>query len=151
WIEKWWGREPGRREHKMGDGLATFRLWRISTRANPFLPADYVRDLILFNSPAEVRRILEGEYGSSFAGKPVYKPPFAFESHVGLPPTHPVALVRIWDFGYRRPAVTWHQFIKCKFGTVHWNILREYVPENLESEVLAEHVLRLSAEMFPEI
>lgn len=149
WIEKKFGRETGVRTQTIDGQEVKFRLWRMSTSTNPFLPEDYVAGLLATHSPEEVKRILSGEFVHHTEGRPVY-PQFKFNEHVGLPNTHLITLVRVWDFGFNCPAVTWHQFVLCKKKSLHWHILYEYVPSNIESEELARHVLTHTASRFPE-
>jgi hypothetical protein len=149
WIEKKFGRESGVTVQDIEGQKIRFRLWRMATKTNPFLPKDYVSSLLATHSPEEVRRILSGEFVHYTEGRPVY-PQFEFSKHVGAPNTHLITLVRVWDFGFNQPAVTWHQFVQCKFRKLHWHILYEYMPSNIESEELARHVLEHTKTRFPE-
>lgn len=138
WIAKRFGNVPG--VITLGD--SKYQLIRASTRLNPHLPPGYLTDLLQNQSASEIRRIIEGEYGFSPEGLPVYCPPFSHERHVGVPPlVAGSALVRSWDFGYRHPAVTWHQGYRCRFGTTHWNVLLELDVEQVEAEQLYRHVI----------
>lgn len=149
WIERKFGRETGLKTLDLDGIKVQFRLWRMSTQTNPFLPKDYVANLMATHSPAEVKRILAGEYTFYTDGRPVY-PTFEFGKHVGVPQTWPITLVRVWDFGFHCPACTWHQFVRCRAQRLHWHVLHEYVGSNLESEKLAEEVLKQTKERFPE-
>lgn len=149
WIPDIFGKEPGVREVTIEGETSTYELIQVSTRLNPFLPAGYVADLIANHPPSEVRRIVEGHYGFSYEGKPVYAPPFRYETHVGAPETYPFTLVRSWDFGYHCPAVTWHQFPRCSQGRAHWLVLSELVGQNLEYDQLAEKVFEQTEREFP--
>ncbi len=150
WIGDIFGLEPGRRTVEVEGIPTTYELIRVSTRDNPFLPVDYVANLVANHPPSEVRRIVEGHYGFSYDGKPVFAPPFEFEKHVGTPKTHPFSLIRSWDFGYHVPAVTWHQFPRCSKGQAHWTVLWEYLGNNLEYDKLAAEVFRITGERFPD-
>lgn len=149
WIPEVFGDKPGRRVVTIEDEPTTYELIQVSTRQNPFLPTGYIADLIANHPPSEVKRIVEGQYGFSYEGKPVYAPPFQYETHVGTPETLPFSLVRSWDFGYHCPAVTWHQFPRCKSGGSHWLILDEYVGRDMEYDKLAEAVFEHTRRAFP--
>ena len=150
WIPEVFGLEPGRRQVTIEGETTTYELIQVSTRANPFLPEGYIADLIANHPPSEVKRIVEGSYGFSYDGKPVYAPPFRYETHVGTPETLKFTLVRSWDFGYHCPAVTWHQYPRCKAGRAHWLILDEMVGKNLEYDQLAAKVLTYTHDRFPQ-
>ena len=150
WIPDVFGRTPGRRGVTIEGETSTYELIQVSTRENPFLPPGYVADLIANHPPSEVKRIVEGHYGFSYEGKPVYAPPFRYETHVGVPETLPYTLVRSWDFGYHCPAVTWHQFPRCKAGRSHWMIVGEFVGQNLEYNQLADVVFEQTRRDFPD-
>jgi hypothetical protein len=154
WIAEVFGLTPGtltRTEATPDPVTTSYRLIRVSTRENPFLPPSYVADLVGVNPPSEVRRIVEGEYGFSYEGQPVYAPPFAPAVHTADLPVLPITVVRAWDFGYHAPAVTWHQFPRCKAQGLHWWIQHEFVGRQLESEQLATIVVGdASAARFPD-
>lgn len=147
WIADVFGTQPGRRL----DGRTSYRLFRVSSRINPYLPSSYVADLESNNPASEVRRIIDGEYGFVFAGKAVYQPPFSFNTHVREIAPVPMSIVRSWDFGYHAPAVTWHQFPRCRFGTVHWLVVHEYPGKDLEAETLAGIVKEQTRSKFPDM
>lgn len=150
WIPEIFGEKPGRRGVTIEGETSTYELIQVSTRLNPFLPRGYVSDLIANHPPSEVKRIVEGQYGFSYEGKPVLAPPFMYETHVGTPETLPFALVRSWDFGYHCPAVTWHQYPRCKKGRAHWLILDEFVGRDMEYDVLAGKVAEHTKRAFPD-
>lgn len=148
WIPKFFGLDPGIKsvEWKTG-GKTTSRLIRVATSANLALPPSYEGDLRAHLSPGEARRVLDGEYGFPYDGKPVYSPPFEFGKHVGEWPVRRnsegiiLTITRGWDFGFHCPAVTWQQIARCFEGTVHWHILEEFVPQNMEWDALARYVM----------
>jgi PBSX family phage terminase large subunit len=149
WIPEVFGMQPGTQTR----GGSTYRLWRWSSRLNPYLPESYIKDLEANHPPSEVRRIIDGEYGFTFEGKAVYAPPFDHGRHVTeLVATRGAAIARSWDFGYRTPAVTWHQFGKVSMdcNTTHWRVLHEYIGKDIEAEDLATIVLDHSATRFPD-
>lgn len=155
WIAQVFGETPGERikAHTLADGTVettTFHLIQVASAANPHIPAGYLADLEQNNSPAEVRRILNGQYGFSFEGKPVFSPPFAFEQHVDEFMPSPITLVRSWDWGFHVPCVLWHQFPSCRSGRVHWHVHREYVGQDIEAEQLADVVLEKTRDWFPQ-
>lgn len=74
------------------------------------LPAHYYEELSK-TLPVEMRqRLVDGEWGSTFEGQPVYRS-FKAQMHVrdGLPFDPYTPLLRFWDFGYDRPACIWAQ------------------------------------------
>lgn len=143
WIADIFGIVPGttiKTEIVDGEEISTqYKLMRVSTRVNPYLPKSYIADLLANNPASEVKRIVDGEYGFVFEGKPVYSPPFDFSQHVGdFPPLEGVVAVRAFDFGFHSPSVTWHQYPICKKNTIHWRIIHEYLGRDLDVEKLAE-------------
>lgn len=153
WLEKWFP-QPGTwtRETDVAGKLVkiTFRMIRSKTGDNPFLDPEYIAQLKLTHTAEELRGILSGEYRTDYDGKPVYKPPFSHVWHVGQFPTKLMTVARSWDFGYHHPAVTFSQMYKCPKGSTHLTLLREYLPEDLEAEDLADGVLERSKLWFPE-
>lgn len=146
WIPKMFGTDPGIVER----GGAKYRLIRSSSRDNPNLPKDYVDNLVATHGEANARRIVDGEFGFTPEGLPVYGDAFHHGKHVGEPRyLEGIGLDRAWDWGYRCPVATWHQVYKCKAGTVHWNILHELVGEKIETENFADLVLAETKKYFP--
>ncbi len=143
WFAKVFG-EPGKRWRNG----SLYHMIRSSSRQNPYLPEQYIKDLEANYPASEVKRIIEGFYGFTFEGRPVYAPPFEFTKHVGAPPIHPVTTFRAWDFGFRCPAVTWNQMIRCRLGKTHWHTLAELVGQNIETEDFAKQVLQISKDLF---
>ena len=151
WIVKWFGEEPGVRTTSVelfGKKVETsFRLIKSSTKANPHLPPGYLADLMGLPE-ADVKRVVDGDFGFTPEGPPVYEP-FRREKHVGAPGLHPSPLIRGWDFGYRHPAVTWHQCWRCKVGLLHWMIHHEMDAKQTEAEALGDLVLAETRLRFP--
>lgn len=149
WIPKIFGRAPGVSVR----GTSHYRLWQVASSLNPYLPAAYLDDLRANNSESEVRRIIEGQYGFSFEGRPVFMPPFDFTRHVvDQKPIAGLTVARLWDFGYRRPAVTWQQMGRTSglCDKTHWLVVHEYIGAEMESESLADVVLDQSKLVFPD-
>lgn len=146
WIPRLFGTEPGVTVR----GGAEYRLIRSSSRDNPNLPADYVANLIATHGEANARRIVDGEFGFTPEGLPVFGDAFSHGKHVGEPKMlDGIPLDRSWDWGFRVPVCTWHQVYRCKAGTVHWNILHELVGEKIETEAFADKVLAETKSVFP--
>jgi hypothetical protein len=146
WIPKMFGTDPGVIER----GGAKYRLIRSSSRDNPNLPKDYVANLIATHGEANAHRIVDGEFGFTPEGLPVFGDSFSHGKHVGEPRMlDGIPLDRAWDWGFRVPVCTWHQVYRCKAGTVHWNILHELVGEKIESEAFADKVLAETRLVFP--
>jgi PBSX family phage terminase large subunit len=153
WIAKTFGLKPGviEKEDPETKLVTKYRLIKVSTRQNPFVPTGYIADLRATHPESEVRRIVDGEYGFTHEGKAVYCPPFSFEKHVvELVPVPNTTIIRSWDFGYHAPAVTWHQHPRCKKGNVHWLIFHEFTGEDIESEKLALEVLAETRRVAPD-
>jgi len=145
WIAELFGTTPGVSLR----GTTAYRLMRVATRVNPYLPGSYIDDLRANNPESEVRRIIDGEYGFSYEGKAVYAPPFDFAKHVAELEVLPFSTVRSWDFGYHSPAVLWHQFLQCQRGVTHWRVLHEYKGADMDAEGLAGVVLEQTQTRFP--
>lgn len=153
WIAKRFGLEDGVIEYvePTTQIKSTYRLISSSTRDNPHLPPGYLADLLVGLTPAEVKRVVEGNYGFSPEGPPVY-PTFRHELHVNVPALAPAPLIRAWDFGFRHPAVTWHQLWTCRRANKpHWSILHETNVEKLEAEELAKVVVAETKLIFPDV
>ncbi len=152
WIAKNWPKEgPQTKTIEIRNGKkvsTTWRLIRSSTYDNPFLRPDYVAAVLSQNTPAEARRIIEGQYGFIQDGEPVY-PRFDFMKHVGDPPLRLMTLYRTWDFGFHNPAVSMSQIFRCTKGNIHIVFLHEITPQNVEAEALANQVLAETTLMFP--
>lgn len=146
WLAKRFG-EPGLKI--IGD--SAYRVIRVSTRDNKHLPPNYIKDLFANRSEAEIRRIIDGEYGFTPDGEPVYAPPFRNEAHVGLPRLVNAPLIRGWDFGSRHPATTWHQLFRCRYNRPHWTILGELDAQKVTWEQFAVKVVEYTKQMFGEV
>lgn len=151
WIAKLFP-EPGTfsKTMKLRNGkkvTTSYRMIQSSTYDNPFLSSEYIADIVANNSPAEARRIIEGFYGFAQDGKAVY-PMFDFFKHVGEPKPYMATIYRVWDFGFRCPAVCWSQIFHCKQRNLHMNVLHELVPQEIESEELARIVLKETSDVF---
>lgn len=154
WIAKMWpkpGREVKKIKLRSGEVVPlTYRMIRSSTYDNPFLSSEYIAAIIENNTPAEARRILDGHYGFQQEGDPVY-PMFDVMKHVADPDTRIMTTYRVWDFGFRRPACTWHQMFRCKFKTLHWVTLDELMGENQEAHDFATEVIEQTKTRFEEV
>ena len=145
WLAQRFGATPGVTQV----GRETFRLIRSSTRQNPHLPEGYLDGLLSSLSQAEIRRVVEGEFGFHPEGPAVF-PQFHHGQHVGMPAIRAIALVRAWDFGFRHPAVTFSQRWHCGKRQLHWAVLAELDAPQSEGEALAELVLKKTDEIFPD-
>jgi phage terminase large subunit len=84
----------------------TLTLFKSTPRENEKnLPPGYY-DRLSTLPPIMYRRLVEGEWGASFAGTPVYAPEFNYAVHVREKSQYTPGdvVVRMWDFGMRRPA-----------------------------------------------
>lgn len=156
WLHKVFGEDPGAfsKEVETSPGhfeQTTFRFMQASTRANPHNPPGYLADLLTGLTQAEIARLVEGGYGYIPDGPPAY-PTFDHFRHVGIPEAQKdISLVRGWDFGFRHPAITFHQFFRCLKGEIHWNILDALDGRMIEAVPLADMVLTYTRQAFPDI
>jgi hypothetical protein len=151
WLKKHFGDQPGIHTKTVEEITTKFHFLRSSTRLNPHMPKAYVADLIMVHGQEEALRIIEGMYGFSNKGTPVYRPPFQHALHIGEPVANPnLGLIRSWDFGRRHPAVTYHQVYQCRYKATHWAILAELTHlTEIETPELAKEVLEYTAANFP--
>lgn len=152
WIAQTWPKVGTTKKTVVVRGkpiTSTFRMIRSSTVDNPHLDAQYIAGLMTTHTAAEVKRIIQGNYGFSADGRPVY-PKFDELKHLADPPCYPMTIFRTWDFGYRMPAVTWSQIYKCKESSWHMNVLYELESPSIETENLADQVLDITSKVFPE-
>ncbi len=154
WLHKVFGEDPGSftREVEVTPGhfeQTTFRFMQVSTRQNPHNPPGYLADLLTGLTQAEIARLVEGGYGYIPDGPPAY-PKFEHYRHVGLPQfKKEYPLVRGWDFGFRHPAVTFHQFWRCLKQQIHWSLLDAMDARMIEAVPLAESVLAYTKTAWP--
>lgn len=102
--------------------LSEFRLSTYDNLAN--LPSSYLPELLRTLPPWDIPRLVHGHWGRQIKGKPVFHG-FKMETHVRkLDFDDRFPLLRGWDFGFNRPAVTFLQYEPIT-GRVH--LLREYI------------------------
>lgn len=110
------------------------------------LKAGYYEELTRTLPEDMKQRLVDGEWGSTFLGAPVYRP-FKYAVHVrdglAFDPQRP--LLRGWDFGYYRPACVWAQFT----WQGHLLILKEYLGHQMDAAEFARRCKALTAEWFP--
>lgn len=151
WLAEVFGLTPGvttRTDPETGQQLRT-RLIQVSSRQNPHLPPGYVTALVTTHAAHDIKRLVDGQFGFVAEGDPVY-PAFQPAKHVrDQAPLAGMTTVRAWDFGFRHPAVTWHQFPRCAAGRAHWMILAEYLGHDLEAEDLATLVVEQTKALLP--
>lgn len=94
------------------------------------------------------RRMILGLRGLSTVGDPVYGRTFSRDLHVQEVPYIPeYALIELWDFGQRHPAVSWHQFLPGGM----WNILGEWMGDRTFLDEAVPAVAAQRNEWFPKI
>jgi hypothetical protein len=146
WIARLFGLEEGFKTL----GKSTYHLIKSATKENPHLPSGYLDDLVATHSKAEAKRVVDGDYGFISDGPPVM-PQFKPEHHVGFADPDPrVPLIRGWDFGFRHPAVTWHQIVRCRQNEPHWFTYAELDAQEIETEGFADLVEGLTRQLFPD-
>ena len=154
WLHEVFGEEPGRFEKEVETTpghfeITTFRFMQVSTRANPHNPPGYLADLLTGLTQAEIARLVEGGYGYIPDGPPVY-PMFEHHRHIGMPELREFTpLVRAWDFGFRNPAVTFHQFWRCGKNEIHWDILDAVEGKMAEIDEFGQRILKYTAQVWP--
>lgn len=112
------------------------------------LPADYYANLRKSYTSDMVQRLVDGEWGSTFEGSPVYRE-FNKKFHVQqdllgkFSPYKP--LFRFWDFGYSHPYCCWAQ--------MDWEgrllVMYEKLGENIEATAFARLCKTITTENFP--
>lgn len=75
------------------------------------LPTGYYENLRSTLTEDQIRRFIDGQWGSSFEGMPVFRGCFKESTHVkdDLPFDAYSTLFRFWDFGYNHPVCIWAQ------------------------------------------
>lgn len=98
--------------------------------------------------PEDMRiRLIDGMWGATFPGQPVYRQ-FRRAMHVFQNIRfHPMGtLFRLWDFGYGHPCCLWVQVT----WEGHFKVLRELLGTNIEATAFAEQVKQKTQEWFPD-
>lgn len=92
------------------------------------------------------KMFLEGEFGFDIEGRPVFEC-FNSDVHVAKIEADPsLPILRGWDFGYNRPAVTWSQYDRQG----RFLVLRELCPTGVGREELCTMVESEQAIAFPD-
>lgn len=110
------------------------------------LPTNYY-EMLAQSLPEDMRqRLIEGLWGSTFPGDPVYRQ-FRRATHVRDDLTFAPSgtLFRWWDFGYGRPACLWAQVSLQG----HVLVMRELLGKQQEATAFAEQVKALTSQWFP--
>jgi hypothetical protein len=93
------------------------------------------------------RRFLEGQWGFTATGTPVF-PEFSETRHVTvLQPERHVTVIRGWDFGYRHPCCVWVQVLP----TGHVHVLDELLGTNEDIEMFSRRVKQRTMEHFGDL
>ncbi len=111
------------------------------------LPSDYYQRLTAALPEDQKKRFVDGEWGGTFPGKPVFRQ-FSRTHHVkeGLQFHHEGTLYRFWDFGYRHPCCIWAQLNFA--GNLF--ILKEEMGTDIEITAFARKVKSMTARLFPD-
>lgn len=109
------------------------------------LPDGYYEQLAAHLPSDMRRRLVDGLWGTNFAGAPVFGQ-FRRELHVRRDLRYEGGtLYRFWDFGYNHPACLWAQVSY----EGHVQILRERLGSKMEATAFAQLVKKITAETFP--
>lgn len=109
------------------------------------LPDGYYEALAKTMPEDQRQRFVEGEWGTTFEGKPVYRE-FNFGIHAKSLAFDPyLPLMRFWDFGYGHPYCGFAQFDEC--GRLL--ILREKFGTDVEIVPFIEQCKALTVQCFP--
>lgn len=109
------------------------------------LPPGYYDTISVGMSPEMKTRMVEGECGSDPGGNPVYKGSWNGRIHVGDLLYYPhLPMGRTWDFGRRRPAITFWQPLPDSCV----NFLYAELGENETTEQFAKRVLQTGGVYF---
>lgn len=110
------------------------------------LPTNYYEQMAA-SLPDDMRqRLVDGEWGSTFQGQPVYrefKQGLHVFSELAFDPYSP--LFRFWDFGYNAPACIWAQLD----SEGRLNILAEEIGKTIEVKPFAQRCKGLTSTYFP--
>jgi phage terminase large subunit len=151
WFVDYFGLKPGIREvrDKVTGVVSKYHLIRSTTRENKALPPGYLGDLLAMNTDSEIARIVDGHFGFTQEGTPVY-PQFKIARNVRDDTFRPSeSIIRGWDFGFHHPAVTWHQLWRCRVRRLHWSIHHEMDAEEIEGMEFIQSGLVESSVCFP--
>ena len=151
WYAELFGQKPGKKDitDPTTGEVTKYHLIRSSTRQNRHLPSGYLGTLLTGNTDSEIARIIDGHFGFSQEGRPVY-PQFGIFRNVrddcfqkGWP------VIRGWDFGFHHPACTWHQLWRCRLRRLHWSIHHELDATDIEAVEFIPRVLVDTSLCFP--
>lgn len=127
-----------------GSGLKLFLPKPLENAVN--VRAGYYEDLAQRYPPDMVRRLVLGQWGSTFVGQGVYSSEFKREWHVqdmlAFKPYLPI--LRFWDFGYRIPVCLWAQVT----DEGQLLILREEMGQDIEIRPFAARCKAITATEF---
>jgi len=109
------------------------------------LPSDYIDSLKTLPLSWQ-RKYLEGEYGFTPDGKPFYQG-FKEQLHKRqLDYDKNKTIFRVWDYGYRHPACSFHQIdVKGR-----WLILKEIMGTDITIEQFGNYIKVMCKDWFPE-
>jgi len=110
------------------------------------LPPEYIEELRRMPENKR-RRFLEGQWGYTATGTPVFTE-FSESRHVNvLQPEPGITVFRGWDFGYRHPCCVWVQALP----TGHVHVLDELLGTNEDIDTFARLVQNRTTEKFADL
>ncbi len=132
--------------NRVGEGVPWMDLYEPEPQENiQNLPKGYY-ERFRHLSPEQRQRYVDGQWGATFPGLPVYRN-FKQEIHVNrdLEYNPHSMLYRFWDFGYNRPVCIWAQM--SPYG--HLYVLKELIGHMEEIEPFALRVKAVTESRFP--
>jgi hypothetical protein len=142
------GRDMRDRPDRKIGGHPWVKWYRPRPRENAHnLRRGYYEEMEKSTSMSEAERAskLDGNFGSTFEGEPVYR---EFKPNLHVRPVRFISylpLLRFWDFGYRTPVCLWAQCDE-KGGLT---VLKEEIGENVEAYEFAMRCKTQTAQQFP--
>ena len=120
-------------------------MWKVDTRENwENLPKPY-RESLMKMPESWKKKYLSGDFGFTPDGQPFYdgyKEDIHNKSLVYDPNRR---LIRVWDYGFLHPAVSFHQI--DSHG--RWKVLREHMGENMTIQSYGEFIKTKCKEWYP--
>lgn len=133
---------------RKSDQSAWYKLYVPNPKENvENLPPGYYESLNASLPEDKRRRLVEGQWGSVFPGKPVFRQyRELMHTRMSIPYEQGATLFRFWDFGYNHPVCLWA--ICSQQG--HIRVLAEHQGTHVAIEAFIQQVKLRQAELFPD-